>query len=330
MRPLTHQLPKPLIPLANTPLLDYHLQLLKAHGIKELAINLHHLPHMIKQHLGDGSRFGLKIHYSWEPELLGTGGGIKQMAGLLPRDTLVVLNSDMLTNIDLKAVLEFHRQHKALASMVLNPHQPLANFRGVAVDEQYRIHQIAGRPKIASSGVRHIVFAGIHIIEPELLDHIPAGKACCINADIYPLLIEQGKPIYAYLLEEGFWRHVGTVQSYLHTYEEFLAGKLPLKTELRQTKPGIWMGSNVSISPEAELIPPVMLGNNCQIQARVVLGPYVSLGKDCLLGEKSAVEHSILWEGVRVGGGAKVNRCVVANGAVVDESQGITGQLIAP
>lgn len=312
MRPLSDHLPKPLFPFANTPLLDYHLELLRANGIQEAAINLHHLPQPIKKYLGDGSRFGLALKYSFEPELLGTAGGIKQMAKLLPRDTLVVLNSDMLTNIDLKEVLKFHRQHKALVTMVLNPHHPLGNYRGVGVDSKYRIHQIAGLPEAAPADIKQLLFIGIHLIEPEVLDYIPAGKPCCINTDTYPQLIEQGRPIYAYPLESGFWQHVGTLDSYLDSHREFLDG--------RDKSP---------VSPQANIILPVMIGANCHLSAQATIGPYAVLGKGCRLDEHAVVEHSVLWDGVKVGAGARLNRCIVGHNTVIDASQSLANQMIA-
>ncbi len=316
MRPLSNFLPKPLFPFANTPLLDYHIELLKKHGIEELALNLHHLPHKIKEHLGDGSRFGVKLHYSFEPELLGTAGGIKQMAGLMPRDTLVALNSDMLTDIDLKNVYEFHRRQNALATMALNPKQLLDADRGVVMDEQYRIKQIAGRPRAAVHGLRQMDFIGIHIIEPELVDYIPAGKPCCINADIYTSLIEQGNRICGYPLEKGFWQHLGTLESYLEAHREFLDGRDKS------------LDLSIFSYPE-NIIPPVMIGDNCHIADNAVVGPYAVLGDGCVIAEHAQVEHSVLWDGVRVGQGAKLNKCVVGHKAVVEYSQNIVSRLIA-
>lgn len=312
MRPLSNRLPKSLFPFANKPLLDYHLELLKANGIKEAAINLHHLPQQIKEHLGDGSRFGLTLKYSVEPKLLGTAGGIKKMAKLLPRDTLAVLNSDMLTDIDLNDVLSFHRRHKALATMVLNPHHPLGNYRGVGVDSKYRIRQIAGLPEAAPSDIKQLLFIGIHIIEPEVLDYIPEDKPCCINTDIYPQLIEQGRPIYAYPLESGFWQHVGTKDSYLDSHKELLDGR-----------------DKSLFSSPAKIIPPVMIGADCHISAHATVGPYAVLGKGCRLDEHSVVEHSVLWNGVRVEAGARLSRCIVGHDSVIAASQSLTNQMIA-
>jgi mannose-1-phosphate guanylyltransferase/phosphomannomutase len=327
LRPLTDYQPKPLIPFVNTPLIEYLLELLRSHGIKELAINLHHLPQEVKRYLGDGGRFGLRIHYSWEPQLLGTAGGIKRMARLLPRDTLVVLNCDILTDIDLTAALEFHWQHKALATLVLHPQKPLT--KGVGMDKQYRIHQVAGRPAAGHLRLTQMGFAGIHFIEPRLLDYIPEDKSCCINADIYPRLITQGQPIYGYPLTSGFWRHLGTPQSYLTAHQELLAGEIPLKTKLSQVRPGVWLGNNVSISPQAKVLPPVLVGDDCRLAAQAVLGPYAVLGEECQLAKHSVVKQSILWDRVQVGPGARLIGCVLAKGTIIKESQRLANKLIA-
>jgi NDP-sugar pyrophosphorylase family protein len=328
LRPLTDNLPKPLIPLANIPLLDYHLDYLQANGISEVAINLHYLPHMIRRHLGDKSQWGLKLAYSHEPELLGTGGGIKQMAGLLPRDTLLVLNSDMLTDISLEELFNFHKQKRALATMMLDPFQTQVDQRGVGIDAQHRIHQIAGRPQAAPPGLRQLMFAGIHIIEPELLNYIPDGKACCINADIYPQLIRQGEPVYGYLMPKGRWWHVGTAESYLMAHQAILSGKLPFKSRQPLARPGVWQGSNVSISARATLIPPVMIGDNCLIEVNAVVGPYVSLGEDCRIEEDVILKYSSLWDWVKVKPGARLNKCVLGHGVTVEAGASLTDRLI--
>ncbi len=324
MRPLSNYLPKPLFPFANTPLLDYHIKLLKDQGIDELAINLHHLPDKIKEHLGDGSQFGVKLHYSYEPELLGTAGGIRQMADLLPRDTLVVLNSDMLTDIDLNSVYEFHRRHRALATMALNPDKLPDAGRGVALDEQYRIKQIAGRPAAVAHGLGQLDFIGIHIIEPQVIDYIPGGRPCCINREIYPPLIEQGKRICGYPIEKGFWRHVGTLDSYLEAHRDFLDGNL-----LKLKPGGGGGGGNAHFFTQAKIIPPVLIGDNCHIAAQAVIGPYAVLGNGCIVAEQAVVEHSVLWDRVSVGEGTKLNKCVVGHKTTINPSQQLTDQLIA-
>ncbi len=330
LRPLTNDIPKPLVPFVNTPLLDYHINFLKSYGIDELAINLHYLPDKIRQHINKlDTPESLKIRYSWEGDLLGTGGGIKKMANLLSRDTIVILNSDILINFDLSAAIAFHKKNKALATMVLNPYEPLGNRKGVAIDSQNRIRQVADAPDCAEADLKQLMFAGIHIIEPELTEYIQDDNPSCINADVYPLLIKMGMPVYGYVLPKDCWRHVGTAESYLLAHNEFMDAKLPFEIPLAQDETRIWKGDNVFISLKARLIPPVILGSHTTLEAKSIVGPYTVLGEGCRIGEEASISHSVLWDGVQIGAGSRLNKCVTAADTVIDSFQMFDRQLIA-
>ena len=224
MRPLTNSMPKPLLPINNKPILHYTLQLLKKNGIFEIVINLHHLPDMIMNVFGDGSSLGMKIHYSYEKEILGTAGGIKAAEGFLNDGTFLVINSDIIADIDIKKVLKFHKKKKTFATMVLRHDTDADRYGAIEVDSDWRIRRFLGNPpyvpplnKGGRGGglppLKKLMFTGIHIFEPEIFDEIPSGRYCGITEETYPKLMNDNIPIYGYEFN-GYWIDMGTPERY--------------------------------------------------------------------------------------------------------------------
>jgi mannose-1-phosphate guanylyltransferase len=199
LAPLTHTTPKPLVPVADQPFLDHLLALLHAGGIREVVINLHHLGHLIEQHVGDGSRFGLSVRYSREATILDTGGGIKQAEPLLQGEPFVVANGDSLLELPLAELVDFHRAKGGIATMVLRPDPEAARYGLVEIDGVARIRRITGRPEGAPiPGLRGLMFPGLHVLEPAIFGHMQAGAAFGIARTTYPAIIAEGLPMYGY------------------------------------------------------------------------------------------------------------------------------------
>src|SRR3989441_4582889 len=189
MWPLTEGRAKPSLPLLNRPIIAFPLEHLARHGVKEVVINLHYHPESIRGTVGDGRRHGLKVHYSEEPIILGTAGGLKKAEPLLKDSgSFLMVNSDSLSDCDLSAVLKKHRESGALATMVLTPQDSKSGYSTVEMDVRNRIGRIAGNPPGDSDpGAGRYFFTGIHVLEPEIFNSIPAGKSD-INKDVYPRL----------------------------------------------------------------------------------------------------------------------------------------------
>ena len=196
LRPLTLTVPKALVPVADKPFVEHLLALLHAGGIREVVINLHHLGDVIERYLGDGSRFGLAIRYSPEPTILDTGGGIKHAEGLLAGEPFVVANADSLLEVSLRELWEFHRAHGAIATLALRADPDAARYGLVEVDETDRVRRIVGLPEGAgASGLRGLMFPGLHVLEPAIFAHMDAGRAFSITRATYPALLVKGLPI---------------------------------------------------------------------------------------------------------------------------------------
>ena len=226
LRPLTDTTPKPLLPVAGTPMIVWNLLLLKRHGIRDVIINLHHLGTMISQALGDGRTLGMRIVYSHEPVILGTGGGIKQAEPYFHDEPVLVLNGDTLFELDLDALMAFHREREAAATLVLRIDPEAARWGLVEVTDRAEVVRITGRGRTQTAPAFARMFAGIHILHPRLLRYLPVGKECSI-IDAYVQGIQEGERILGYDFD-GFWSDVGTPERYAQVERDAAAGRLSL------------------------------------------------------------------------------------------------------
>jgi NDP-sugar pyrophosphorylase family protein len=214
LRPLTHVLPKPLVPVANRPLIAYTLALLEKAGVRQVAVNLHHLGEKIQKALGDKTESGLEIAYSPEEPILGTGGGVMRMRSYLEDDRFYLFNGDVLCGVDLEALMRFHTERNAAATMVVGPLPPGAAYTPLRVDAEGWLVELKDARRRPAGETRQVMFLGVHVLEPQVFDFLPAGGFACINNQAYTAMIEKGLDIAAYF-HGGFWYDLGTPAAYL-------------------------------------------------------------------------------------------------------------------
>lgn len=330
MRPLTANRAKPSLPLLNRPLIEHTLSYLEENGITEVVINLHHLPDSIRGLIGDGRRLGLKVHYTVEPVILGTAGGLKNAEGhFRSSGTFVMINSDFVTDFDLKEAVRAHQASGALATLILTPaHDPM-EYGAVELGEDDRIIRIAGRPEPGSrtNGPRY-TFTGIHILEPEILEQIPSARSFEINRDVYPPLIAARRPIRGFV-HHGFWRELGTLRLYLEGSLAVLGQPLDRFIAHLQSRPGIYI-DQVTLPPDVTIEAPLLIGRGSTIGPRSSLLGGVVLGKQVRIGSGCALRSSVLWDGARVGDGASLSDCIVASGVSVPSGATLSGRALIP
>lgn len=226
LRPLTNTIPKPLLPVGGTPLIVWNILLLKRYGFHQIVVNLHHLGPKIEQALGDGSKFGVRIIYSYEPVILGTGGGIKQAEPHFSGDPVLILNGDTLVELDLGALRDFHHARQAAATLVLREDSDAVRWGLVEVGEDNQILRITGKGLPCQSPAIPRMFAGIHIVHPRLLRQVPTGVASSI-IDPYVSAIERGERVLGYDLR-GYWSDIGTAARYAQAEKDVRAGLIRL------------------------------------------------------------------------------------------------------
>jgi mannose-1-phosphate guanylyltransferase len=213
LAPLTQTTPKPLVPVAGRPFLDYVLAYLRDGGIREVVINLHHLGHLIEAHVGDGARHGMAVRYSREATILDTAGGIKHAEALLGDEPFVVANGDSLFETDLGALVDFHRARGGIGTMALRPDANAAGFGLVEIDDADRIRKLVGRPEGPAPGrLRGFMFPGMHVLEPEIFGHIQPDVAAGIVKVTYPAIIAQGVALFGHV-SDARWINIDTAGS---------------------------------------------------------------------------------------------------------------------
>lgn len=220
LRPLTGDLPKPLLPVGGRPLIEHTLRLLRKYGVRDVMINLHYQGEKIVQVLGDGSRWGMKIRYSKEPRLLGTGGGIKKVAEFFSRGPFLVINGDILVEINLNRVIEFHQRKKAAATLILREDPEVDSWGGVGVDSQQQIRQFLGRPDWAGEPLVKRMFAGIHVMDPRVLTYVP-GRGPSNIIDVYIEMLRAGERLAGYRMR-GYWMDIGTPERFRKVQDDLI------------------------------------------------------------------------------------------------------------
>lgn len=227
LRPLTESVPKPLLPLGPYPLLVWNLLLLRRHGVEHVMINLHYLGEQIRQALGDGSQWRMHLSYSHEPELLGTGGGIKRVEEFFEDAPFLVLNGDTIADLDVSELVAHHRKEKALATMVLRDDPDVERWSVIETDGDDRVLRIQGKGRTARENdapPRRRMFAGIHVIDPCMLRHVPQG-GCSSIIDAYVWWLERGAMIAGYAFA-GYWSDAGTPERYAQVQRDVEKGIL--------------------------------------------------------------------------------------------------------
>ncbi len=225
LRPLTNSIPKPLLPVGGTPLIVWNLLLLKRHKFRDVVINLHHLGPMIEHALGDGSKYGLRITYSREPVILGTGGGLKQVEAQFGGQPMLVMNGDTLVELDLEQVVEVHRAHKAAVTMVLREDPEAARWGLVEIDNAHRVQRINGEGRVRPSGAVPRMFAGLHILHPRLLKRLPPAGTPSSIIDAYVEALRDEELVMG-VDAKGYWSDVGTPERYAQAERDAMQGRI--------------------------------------------------------------------------------------------------------
>lgn len=312
--PLTEQFPKPMAPIGNRPWLEYLVLQLKEQGIREIVMALKHYPELIQSYFRNGKEWGVEIQYTLEKEALGTAGAIKHAASKLG-DRFLVLNADVIQQLDIRSMIEFHEQHGQAATIGLTQVADPSQFGVVELTKEQRIVRFVEKPRKEEAPSNYIN-AGIYIMNREVLDAIPAGRAVSVERETFPELIRSQAGVYGFKLE-GYWMDMGTRSRYRQVHWDMLDRKLPIPVFGEERSPGIWIGSDCRISPQAVLVPPVLIGDQVCIEAGVTVGPYSVIGSRSVIQRDAELTESILWDGCIVKEGAHLHQCVIGTEAEV-------------
>ncbi|MEM9543573.1 MAG: mannose-1-phosphate guanyltransferase [Cyanobacteria bacterium P01_E01_bin.42] len=316
LRPLTCDLPKPMVPILNRPIAEHIVNLLKRHDITEVIATLHYLPDVMRDYFQDGHDFGVQMTYAVEEEQpLGTAGCVKNIAELL-NDTFLVISGDSITDFDLKAAIAFHKEKQSKATLVLTRVPNPVEFGVVITDKDNRIIRFLEKPS-TSEIFSDTVNTGTYILEPEVLQYLPENEESDFSKDLFPLLLAKGEPMYGYIAE-GYWCDVGHLEAYRESQYDGLDGKVQLDFAYEEQEPGLWVGSGTYIDPSAKIDRPVLIGNNCRIGPRVHMEAGTILGDNITVGADANLKRPIIANGAIVGDEAHLRACIISRGTRVD------------
>ncbi|HEX2728359.1 MAG TPA: NDP-sugar synthase [Rubrobacteraceae bacterium] len=319
LRPITYDIPKALVPLRNQPFMGYMVDFLRSGGIEGAVLSLGYLPDPIQAYFsGRDDLGGFSVDYAVEHHALGTAGGIKNAQQYLDGGPLVVVNGDVLTGMDLTKAIEQHRATDALATVTLTSVEDPTAYGLVEVDHEMLVHRFIEKPAY-DDVTTNLINAGVYVLEPEVLDMIPAGREVSIEREIFPRLQAEGR-LRAHV-SSSYWKDIGTPRSYLAASHDVLSGAVGADEnfEYLDVDPSTRIGKNV------KLLPPVSVAAGCDIETGATIGGRSALGRGCRIGEGAVVEGSILLDGAEVEAGAVVRGSILGPKARVGQGAIVRG-----
>jgi NDP-sugar pyrophosphorylase family protein len=327
--PLTRNLPKPLVPIVNRPVMEHIIVLLAKHGFQEIMVNLHYLGDQIESFFGDGRHLGVNIHYSYEDQLWGDAGSVKRVEEFFKDETFIVVGGDDLADIDLTRLVRTHRDKKALATIALSLVDDPSEYGIVLMNEEGRITRFMEKPK------GEVIFSntantGVYVFEPEVFELIPRNTFYLFGKQFFPQMLEQRRPLYGHLTA-SYWKDVGNLAVYQQTHYDALAGRVAINFPMKEVRKYVWIGDNVEIDPSAEIGYPVAIGNDCRVEAGAKVLENTIIGNGCAVERGAVVKESILWDGAVVMRDTWLERCVVGKNCHVKTNAAVfDGVIVNP
>lgn len=312
LRPLTLNIPKPIVPIFNRPFLLYQLDLLKqVASIDEVILSLNYQPDRIEELIGNIHNLGIKIRYLIEPQPLGTAGAIRFASEFLD-DTVIILNGDVLTELNLSAVLQYHRSREANATIVLKPVENPSAYGLVEVDQDGNVKRFLEKPEAEEISC-NTINAGVYVIEPSTLHRIPKDKPWSIERSFFPALINDGERFVAYV-SSGYWIDIGTPASYRQVHRDIMDGHFPTEPFRSKPKGTVVVADSAQIEDGVTLEGPCFIDEGVVVKTGARIGAYTVLGRKCEVGNNVNIEASILWPSCSIEAEAFLNDVVLGQG----------------
>jgi mannose-1-phosphate guanylyltransferase len=318
LRPITYDVPKALVPLRNRPFLGYMLDFLRRGGIEGAVLSIGYLPDPIQAYLEEEDRGDFSVDFAVEEEPLGTAGAIKNAEEYVGRETLVAVNGDVLTGLDLPELIRAHERSGALATITLTSVEDPTAYGLVEVDHDMMVNRFIEKPAYDEI-TTNLINAGVYVLEPEVMDMIPTGREVSIEREIFPRLQTQGR-LHAHV-SSSYWKDIGTPRSYLAASHDVLSGAVGAGGDFKY----LHVDGEAEIGNNVRLLPPVSVAASCKVGRRATIGGRSSLGRGCRISEEAVVEGSILLEGAEVEAGAVVRSSILGPGARVGRGAIVRG-----
>ncbi|HEY1635697.1 MAG TPA: sugar phosphate nucleotidyltransferase [Acidimicrobiales bacterium] len=318
LRPLTSNQPKPMLPMVNRPMMEHIVGLLREHGFDDIVVTVAFLANAVRTYFGDGSEFGVRMVYATEETPLGTAGSVLNARDELD-ERFLVISGDVLTDIDLSAIMAFHEERRALVTIGLKAMENPLEFGIVITNEDGSIDRFLEKPtwgQVFSDTVN----TGIYVLEPEVFDFVESGRPVDFSGEVFPALLAAGEPLYGYVAE-GYWEDVGNAEAYVRAHQDVLDNKVVIDVPGFSMRPGVWIGEGAEVHPSAHIDGPVVIGDYCRIGPGAHLGDHTVLGGNVLVGPDASLQRAIVHENSYLGQGVSLRGCVL--GRANDLRQGV-------
>lgn len=308
LRPLTSNQPKPMLPMANRPMMEHVVALLRQHGYEDIVVTVAFMANTIRSYFGDGSEFGVRMVYATEETPLGTAGSVRNARDELD-ERFIVISGDVLTDIDLTAVVDFHESRHSLATIALKAVEDPLEFGIVITHDDGSIERFLEKPtwgQVFSDTIN----TGIYVLEPEIFDFIPAGRPVDFSEEVFPAVLGAGRPMFGYVAD-GYWEDVGNLEAYVRAHQDILDEKVSVQISGFSLRPGVWLGKGAEVDPSAVIKGPALIGDNCRIGADTVIGGHCAIGANARIGDHVSLERTVLHDNAFLGSGVRLDGCVL-------------------
>ena len=308
LRPLTSNQPKPMVPIVGKPCIEHIVELLRTHGMDEVVVTLAFMPQAIRSYFGDGESLGVNIEYSVEELPLGTAGSVRLASEKLD-DTFLVISGDALCDVDLGALVDRHKETGAAVTIGLKSVDNPLEFGIVVTDDDGKVERFLEKPSWGQV-FSDTINTGIYVLEPEVLTHVPADGPYDFSKELFPLLLEMGRPIYGHVME-GYWQDIGNLDQYRQANFDALDETVRLNIEGVRLRGNVWIGEGADIHDVEEIEGPAFIGNHCRITRDASIGPYTVLSNGVTLRERARTTRSIIDAATHVGRSALIEGAIL-------------------
>jgi len=308
LRPLTSNQPKPMVPVVGKPCMEHILELLRDHGLNEVIVTVAFLPQSIRSYFGQGETLGMQIGYSVEESPLGTAGSVR-LAGKQLDETFLVISGDALCDVDLSTLVAFHKEKGAAVTIGLKSVENPLEFGIVVTDEEGRIERFLEKPSWGQV-FSDTINTGIYVMEPEVLKHVPGDRPYDFSKELFPYLLEMGRPLYGYVMD-GYWQDIGNLDQFRQANFDALEEKVRLNIPGIRIRGNVWLGEGVEIGELEQIEGPAYIGNYCRISPGATVGSHAVLSNSVTLRERTRVTRSVIDASTHIGRSALIEGAIL-------------------
>src|SRR6266705_5533330 len=308
LRPLTSNQPKPMVPVVGKPCMEHILELMGEHGLNDVIVTVAFLPQAIRSYFGQGETLGMQVGYSVEESPLGTAGSVRLAAKQLD-ETFLVISGDALCDVDLSALVAFHKERGAAVTIGLKSVDNPLEFGIVVTDEEGRIERFLEKPSWGQV-FSDTINTGIYVLDPEVLNHIPSDRPYDFSKELFPLLLEMGRPLYGHVFD-GYWQDIGNLDQYRQANFDALDQRVRLDIPGIRLRGNVWLGEGVELDDLDQVEGPAFVSNYCRVAREATVGAYSVLSASVTLRERARTDRSVIDASTHIGRGALVEGAII-------------------